>query len=63
MCSHAFPYWSVIPPSRCPLCGSSLQVTPYMTPYPVWPVVPPLPYYPPYYVTVTTNTSSPAPRV
>lgn len=23
-CSHTFAYWSVIPPSHCPLCGASL---------------------------------------
>jgi hypothetical protein len=25
-CSHAFAWWSVIPPSECILCGASLNI-------------------------------------
>jgi hypothetical protein len=34
-CAHTFPYWSVVPPSHCPVCGACLHpavVAPY--PYP-----------------------------
>lgn len=24
-CNHAFPYWSVIPPTHCPVCGADLR--------------------------------------
>ena len=39
-CNHVFPYWSVIPPTHCPVCGACLAPPP---------PPPPCPYHPPYY--------------
>lgn len=40
-CNHTFPYWSVIPPTHCPVCGACLAPPP--------PPPPPCPYHPPVY--------------
>ena len=39
-CNHVFPYWSVVPPTRCPVCGANLAPAP---------PPPPCPYHPPHY--------------
>lgn len=43
-CGHYFPYWSVIPPSYCPLCGAYIGPI-YTAPQP-----------PVYQITFTTRT-------
>lgn len=53
MCSHTFPYWSVIPPTHCPYCGACLACGAPRLAAPSWPYQP-LPYYGPFYTTTVT---------
>lgn len=55
-CNHTFVYHSVVPPSRCPLCGACLGCGSRPQP----PVPPPhwvQPWFRPYYYTSAPNTA------
>lgn len=62
MCNHTFTYWSVVPPTHCPICGACLgcgspaPLQPH--PQPVHPYVPPRWPYPgrPIYTTTPNIT-------
>ena len=55
-CNHVFPYWSVIPPTRCPVCGAYLSPPPPPPPCPYHPPAYPWWPRPPYYTTTTDRT-------